>query len=239
MKTHYGVLWFNLIVSIIMAYSLNNFTELNLYLPVFFLYFSSNLAVFFEKYVSYRDMKYTWEQYFSCICIFLSGLMVLLYLFHTLNYLEIYFENVNNKYRMQIRSVPDSFYTFNSKDITNWVFAIALLVIPLTYVFLLIAAYLREEGYTLEILKNILKQKIRSVIVCFVISGSLGGLSAGYCLKKYEREYEGYGSPQWIKYLVCVFVLSFVIQLFFLVKRNKNIFEQSGTEEIEKEIVNE
>lgn len=225
MKTNYGVLWLNLIISIIMAFSLNNFTELDLYLPVFFLYFASNIAAFFDKYVTYKEMKQVWEECISVGCIVLSAVMVLLYLFHTLNYLEIYFEIIHNEYRMQVRAVPNSFYTFNSKDITMYVFITAIFI-PVSYAVLLIAAYLREEGYTLDILKNIVMKKKRSVICCVLTSGVLGGLGVCFCLNKYKRKCEGYGSPQWIKYFVIIFIISILFEFFILMKRNKDIFEQ-------------
>lgn len=230
MKTHYGVLWFNLIISFMMACSLNIYTESDLYLPVFFLYFASNLATFLDKYVTYRDEKLICEQYLSFICILLSAGMVLLYLFHTLGYLEIRFEPVCEEYQMQIRSVSKSFYTFNSDNITNRVFAIAFWI-PVTYALLLLLAYLREEGYTLEIFKAIVTKKWKAVIGCILAAGALGGAAVGYCFYKYKKECEGYGSPQWAKYLVCVFIVTFVVELFFLMKCNKDILERGEAEE--------
>ena len=206
MKTHYWVLMFNVIINIIMACSLNSFSNSTLYLPVFFLYFLSNLAVFIEKYVSYKDRNQWIEQMISGVCVFLSGAMVFLYI-------------------------------SNSINITAWVFGIAF-IMPIAYGLLIIAAYFREMGYSLEMIGVILLKKKRTIFFLALTSVILGGLGSVHCHFKYIRKCEGYGSPQYFKYFGLIFIISLIFELCILVRCNKGIYEQT-VQEKEKERVNE
>lgn len=231
MKTHYEVLLISAVINFIMACSLNSFTDSTLYMPVLFLYFLSNLATFIDKYVVYKDMKQNEEQYVSLICIILSAIMIFLYISDSLDFLEIYFKKECGKYHMFMQGVPNSFYTFNSIDITAFVFIIAV-IMPAAYILLCVASLLREYGYTVEILKNIFIKKLRTIVLLCFVSGVLGMVGCMYCYYRYQRKFEGFGTPQYAKYFAFAFILSLSVEMFFLIKRNKNIIEQKGMEDI-------
>lgn len=238
MKTHYGVLLISAVINFIMACSLNSFSDSTLYMPVLFLYFLSNLATFIDKYVTYKDMKQNEEQCVSLICIILSAIMIFIYISDSLNFLEIYFKEECGKYHMLMQGVPNSFYTFNSIDITAFVFIIAV-VMPGAYVLLCVASWLRELGYTIEILKNILIKKVWTILNLCGVSVLLGIAGCVYCHYKYQRECEGFGKPQYAKYFAAFFVISLIIEMIILIKRNKDILEKKGQEENDNELVNE
>ncbi len=238
MKTHYGVLLISAVINFIMACSLNSFSDSTLYMPVLFLYFLSNLATFIDKYVTYKDMKQNEEQCVSLICIILSAIMIFLYISDSLNFLEIYFKEEFGKFHMLMQGVPNSFYTFNSVDITAFVFIIAV-VMPAAYVLLCVASWLRELGYTIEILKNILIKKVWTILNLCGVSVLLGITGCVYCHYKYQRECEGFGKPQYVRYFVAIFVISLIIEMIILIKRNKDILEEKVPEDKGNETLNE
>lgn len=238
MKTHYWVLWLACIINFIMALSLNSFSNSAIYLPALFLYFLSNLSTFIERFVSYRDSNLLMEQGVSFVCCILSGVMVFLYVANSLNFWDIQFKEDCGIYHILIQGVAHSFFTFNSMDITMEIF-VAAFIMPAAYVALCVAPYLRNRGYTIKIIRNILVEKIWNVVTLIGISVGIGILSRVVCDYKYKKEYEGYGTPQYSKYFIVFFVVSLFVGLILLIRYNKDTLEKTEQEGKIEQIVNE
>ena len=215
MKTNYGLLLFNFVISVFMLFSLNSFSTSEMYLPALFLYFLSNVAAFIDKYIYYKELNYSLEKLASAICFLSSVAMVCLYIFNSLDFIEITFQNSCGTYHMLVQGVPNSFVTFNSINITCLTLIFAVLA-PVTYLFFCTTAYLRERGYTLQkIIKIISNHKIKTtlVFVGFIVSGLIGVL---ICHRKSINVCNGLGEPQYLKYFISFFFLTvFIFSLFF------------------------
>lgn len=222
MKTNYGLLLFSFIISVFSLLSLNGFSTSTMYLPALFLYFLSNIAAFIDKFVYYRDLELRAEQWVSLTGFLASIGMICIYISDSLGFAKITFHNVCGTYRMLIQGVPNSFFTFNSVDIT-YITLIAATCIPIAYLFFCIAAYLREKGFTKDKMKSIIcKNKIKTLLISFA-SIAFGLIGMQYCYYKYQSKYEGFGEPQYLKYflvfwILFVFIFSF---LFFTLYNNK------------------
>lgn len=122
MKTNYWILGFTFIINSFMALSLNSFSSSTMYLPVMFLYFLSNLAAFLDKTSYYKDRELYSERILSFICIVLCLIPVCLYVAYTLGYIEIKFHHFHGTYKILMQGIQNSFFTFNSIDITPLIF---------------------------------------------------------------------------------------------------------------------
>lgn len=210
MKTNYSLLIFNFVISIFMLLSLNSFSTSTMYLPALFLYFSSSIATFIDKYIYYRDLDFFTEKQFSLFCLIVSVAMICTYLSDSLGFVKITFQNVCGTYHMLIQGVPNSFFTFNSINITYpTLFASALL--PISYLFFCISAHLREKGFTKDKIKSIVcKNKLKTFLV-FIASIVSGLIGMQHCYYKFQHKYEGFGEPQYPKYFIAFWLLFILI----------------------------
>ncbi len=231
MKTHYGVLIFLCIINFIMACSLNSVTEPLQYMSVLFLYFLSNLASFVERFVSYNDAKQHAEKIISAICIGISALVILIYVMDLLNCIKIEFQETNGLYHVLMQGAENSLVTFESFEITEYIVILALFM-PASYILFCVIANLRESKYTMESIKQIIVNNKWKVGVIFAIAVVSGIISRGVCNYRYQRKYEGYGSPQYLKYFLAFFGVVFISGMVILIKYNKDILEH---DQVEKE----
>ena len=232
MKTHYWVLVFLCIINFIMACSLNSVTEPLQYKSALFLYFLSNLASFVERYVSYKDAEQRVEKIISEICFGISTLVILIYIMDLVNCIEIAFQEDNGLYHVLIQGAENSLIAFDSFEITEYIVILAL-VIPISYILFCVIANLRESKYTMESIKQIVvinKWKVGVISAIALVSGIV---SRWVCNYRYQRKYEGYGSPQYLKYFLFFFGVVFVLGMVILIKFNKDILEHKQLEKKE------
>lgn len=221
MKANYSILLLNFIISVFMFLSLNSFSDSTAYLPVLFLYFSSNIATFIDKYIYYKEIDLFLEKFISLICSLLCIAMVCIYISDSLGFTRITFHNVSGIYRMLIQGVPNSFFTFNSIDITLPTFFIAA-SIPLTYLFYCASSYLREIGLTRTKVIRIFTNNKKKTLFLIFLSLILGQFGVCLCHYKYQISYEGFGEPQYLKYLLAFSLIPLFMSLYILLVCNKD-----------------
>lgn len=209
MNPDYKILFFNFIISIFMALSLNSFVSSNVFLSALFLYFISSLATFLDKAMYYRDNQLHTEKMIS-IFVFLVCLITLcFYAAYALNFIEIRFV-LENTYQILMQGIDKSFFTFNSINITPITISFVA-TIPLSSLSLFLISYLRHYGYTKAYLFNTLKGN-RILCTTVVILSLLCGLLGRYiCHVKFSLYSKGYGTPQYHKYFFVFFFLCFVL----------------------------
>ena len=221
MKTNYTVLILTFIINIFMALSLNSFTSPTLYLPMMFLYFLSGLAAFLDKISFYKSTKQKPEEWISWFSFSICFLGVCFYTANSLGFIEITFQCNCGIYNVLMQGVPNSFFTFNSINVTPAIFIFAF-ILPFAYLALCLVSYLRERGLTIVKVVYICKnRKLRliGVITLSVLAGFLGMLA---CYLKYCNSASNYGSPQYYKYFIIVSILAvFILGIRFLL-RHKN-----------------
>ena len=232
MRTNYTVLILSFVINIFMALSLNSFTSPTLYLPMMFLYFLSGLAAFLDKISFYKSTKQKPEEWISWFCFLICFLCVCLYTANSLGFIEIAFQCNCGTYNVLIQGVPNSFFTFNSINVTHAIFIFAF-ILPFAYLALCLVSYLRERGLTIDKVIYICKnQKLRliGVITLSVFAGFLGIL---VCYLKYCNSASDYGSPQYCKYFIIVFILVLLILgiRFFLRHKNDDLLQRQHPED--------
>lgn len=232
MKTHYRVLVFLCVINFIMACSLNSVTEPLQYMSTLFLYFLSNFASFVERYVSYKDEEQRVEEIISGICITISALAILIYIMDLVNCIEIAFQEDNGLYHVLMQGAENSLITFDSFEITEFIVILAL-VMPASYILFCVIANLRDSKYTMKSIKQIVVNNKWEVIVVSVIALVFGMASRWVCNYRYQRKYEGYGSPQYLKYFLVFSGVAFILGMIILIKCNKDILEHEQLEKKE------
>lgn len=232
MKTHYRVLVFLCVINFIMACSLNSVTEPLQYMSTLFLYFLSNFASFVERYVSYKDEEQRVEEIISGICITISALAILIYIMDLVNCIEIAFQEDNGLYHVLMQGAENSLITFDSFEITEFIVILAL-VMPASYILFCVIANLRDSKYTMKSIKQIVVNNKWEVIVVSVIALVFGMASRWVCNYRYQRKYEGYGSPQYLKYFLAFSGVAFILGMIILIKCNKDILEHEQLEKKE------
>lgn len=155
MKTNYKVLLLTFVINIFIALSLNSFTSPTLYLPMMFLYFLSGLAAFLDKIAFYKSVSQEFEKRISYIGFFVCFIVVCFYIAHSLRFIEINFQCDNGTYKVLMQGIQNSFFTFNSINITPIIFSFVF-ILPFAYLALCLVSYLREQGFTLNKVKSIL-----------------------------------------------------------------------------------
>lgn len=226
MKTNYKVLFCTFIINIFMALSLNSFSSSSMYRPVLFLYFLSNLAAFLDKITFYQDMKMQFEKYISITCFSLCILNICLYLAHSLDFIEIKFQPKCLTYRILIQGIQNCFFTFNSIDIT-WFIFISVFTIPFSYLFICIVSFLRECGYTKYWILKITREH-KKELALFLVPSVLFGLGGiALCRARYLMTYAGYGNPQYCKYFMLLFIFSFIGLYILFLRYNKKLIKNS------------
>lgn len=226
MKTNYKVLFLTFIINIFMALSLNSFTSPTLYLPMMFLYFLSGLAAFLDKISFYKGTEQKSEECISWFCFSICFLGVCLYTANSLGFIEINFQQNSGTYKVLVQGVQNSFFTFNSINVTPIIFGFAF-ILPFAYLALCLVSYLREQGLTTDKVIHICKNNILrfiGVIALSVLAGFAGTLA---CYLKYCNSASNYGSPQYYKYFVIAFIVgSFILVVrFFLRHKNDNLLQ--------------
>lgn len=154
--------------------------------------------------------------------------MICIYISDSLGFVKITFQDVIETYHMLIQGVPNSFFTFNSIDITYpTLFASAL--IPVAYLFFYTSAHLREKGFTKEkIISIILKNKIKTFLVASA-SIVFGLIGMQHCYYKFQRKYEGFGEPQYEKYFLAFWIFFVLIFSFLFCTLYKDKQEENST----------
>lgn len=226
MKANYTVLILTFVINIFMALSLNSFTSPALYLPMMFLYFLSGLAAFLDKISFYKSTKQKPEEYISWFCFLICFLGVCFYTANSLGFIEIAFQCNCGTYKVLMQGVQNSFFTFGSINVTPVIF-ILILIIPFAYLVLCLVSYLRERGLTTRKVIYICKSKrlrLIGVISLSVLAGFAGMIA---CYLKYHNSASNYGSPQYCKYFVIVFisVLFILGTRFFLRHKNDDLLQ--------------
>lgn len=230
MKTNYKVLFITFIISIFMALSLNSFSSSELYLPAMFLYFLSGLATFVDKIAFYQYLGYKTEERVSWLCFCTCALVVCLCIANSLNFIEITFKCDEGIYKVLIQGVQNSFFTFNSINITTYIFLFAS-IIPSFYLILCIISYLREHGITWNLILDILKNHKSVFTIYLVISILLGFVGMFVCYLKYIYSPHEYGRPQYHKYFLLfstLFAVFSYIILFSYYRKQISVSNNSG-----------
>lgn len=221
MKTNYKILLFTFCVNILMAISLNSFNASHLYLPAMFLYFASNVVGFLDKASYYNDFDLKIERNISLTCFGLSLPPIFLYIANSINGIDIVFKEVNDTYRIIVQAVPDSFLTFDSKDVTPYILFLVF-IMPFAYIPLVAIPYLREQGFTRESMVKITTEHPKILLLLISLSLLFGILGIVICNIKYNRCCVGYGSPQHIKYFASISAISFIIMYVIFLRLYKN-----------------
>lgn len=221
MKTNYEVLLLTFIINIFMALSLNSFTSPTLYLPMMFLYFLSGLAAFIDKIEFYKSAGQKFEKRISYISFLICLLGACLYIAYSLGFIEINFQCDNGTYKVLMQGVPNSFFTFNSINITPIIFSFVF-ILPFAYLALCLVSYLREQGFTMKKVKDILLNHKKTSFLPLLLSVFMGVSGVIFCHVKYHLGNHQYGLPQYQKYFIALFILSFCFSylLYFLCHKN-------------------
>lgn len=220
MKTNYKILSLTFVINLFMALSLNSFSSSSLYLPMMFLYFLSGLAAFIDKVAFYKFACLKSEEYISWICFFVCFLVVCLYIANSLGFIEITFHYNCEIYKVLMQGVPNSFFTFNSIDITSFIFVSAFLV-PFSYLALCIIPFLREHGFTKKVIIDISCNHKKNLLFHIFMSFLIGITGIIICHLKYISCTHIYGQPQYVKYFSFFSVISFCFLYLSFLKRNK------------------
>ena len=166
-----------------MALSLNSFSSSESFLPALFLYFISSLATFLEKINTYEQIASRAERTISYFGFMISLFIVCCYLANVLHFIDINFQKPCDTYKILIQGRPDTFFTFSSIDVTYPIFA-CIASIPAFSTLLAIIPYLRNKGYTYEIIKEILTHNLKTCLFNLIISICSGLLGILYCYLK-------------------------------------------------------
>lgn len=226
MKTNYKVLIFTFFINIFMAFSLNSFTSPALYLPMMFLYFLSGLASFVDKISFYTGVGQKAERRICWSCFFICLLGACFYTADSLGFIEINFQSNCGTYKVLMQGVQNSFFTFNSINVTPLIF-IVVFILPFAYPALCLISYLKEQGLTWEKIVCIYKNNLGKLLGLFFLSLIIGSASAGFCHLKYINTSHNYGTPQYHKYFTVAFILCFCISCtcFFLRHKNDDLIQ--------------
>lgn len=230
MKTNYKVLLLTFIINIFMALSLNSFTSPTLYLPMMFLYFLSGLAAFLDKATFYRSIDRKSEEKISFICFIICFISVCFYVADSLDFIEITFQCNNGMYKVLMQGVQNSFFTFNSINVTPIMFAFAF-ILPFAYLALCLIPYLREHGLTMDKIIYISKNNKLKLFGLIILSISIGFIGNGICYLKYCKSDCTYGSPQYYKYFGFFLIISLCILYMQFFLRHKNDGSRNQPEE--------
>lgn len=232
MKTNYKVLIFTFFINIFMALSLNSFTSPALYLPMMFLYFLSGLASFVDKISFYKGTGQKAEEGICWICFFICLLGACFYTADSLDFIEITFQSNCGTYKVLMQGVQNSFFTFNSINVTPLIFFVVF-ILPFAYPVLCMVSYLREQGLTWKKIRYICKHNILRLFALLFLSVIIGFAGAGVCQLKYIKTSNNYGIPQYHKYFIVAFILCLFISYtyFFLRHRNDDLGQSHQQEE--------
>ena len=221
MKTNYKTLMITFAINLLMALSLNSFSTSSIYLPMIFLYFLSGLASFLDKISFYQSIGLKLEEKICTTCFCICFLIAFLYIANSLGFIGINFQNCEGTYRVLMQGIPNSFFTFNSVDITLFIF-ISAFMIPCVYLVLCIIPYLREHGFTKEILLQISRNHIKTLIILFFSSLVAGCIGICICYFKYIKKESLYGQPQYKKYFCVFFIGCLIITYILFIFRHRN-----------------
>lgn len=220
-KTNYKILLFSFIINLFMAASLNSFSSSSTYLPMVFLYFLSGLAAFVDKISFYTTEDYYCEKLISWGGFIMCLAHVCIYLAYSLGFIEINFHHTGKTYRVLMQGIENAFFTFNSIDITPFIFFSAF-IIPLTYLAFCVLSYLREQGFNKAwIFTLFITHKIAPFIIFFstTVSGLLG---ATYCWQKSCKSNSKFGEPQYEKYILLCSIIGLLISSLITLRHYKN-----------------
>lgn len=222
MKANNKVLIITFIINLFMALSLNSFSTSTLYLPMVFLYFLSGLAAFMDKISFYKDAKFKIEEKISWLCFCVCFLVVCFYIANSLGFIEVNFQCNNGTYKVLMQGIQNSFFTFNSINITPFIFIFAFMM-PFAYLVLCIISYLREQGLTMQIILNISSNNKKALLKPLTLPILLGIVGMVICHFKYISTSHSYGRPQYHKYFLLAFMPCLCISyaLYFLHHKNK------------------
>lgn len=227
MKINYYVTAITFVINLFMAFSLNSFTSSFYYLPALFLYFLSNLAAFLEKIFYYRERSLSCEQKISFFCFVLSSAGTCLCIANTISCIEINFHQNQDIYRILIQGRNNSFFTFNSLDITFIIFFI-IFAMPVSYSLLWIIPYFRDHGYTKELIHKITFEHKKILSILILVSLLVGLIGVALCHYKYIKYFAGFGSPQYLKYFITFWVIALSCSYtLFLRYYKKKLINQS------------
>lgn len=201
-----------------MALSLNSFVSSDVFLPALFLFFLSNLAAFLDKTMYYRDKRLYVEKIISMFMFLICLTVLCFYMAYTLNFIEIRFV-MENTYKILIQGMSKSFFTFNAVNMTVPTI-ICVAAVPVSSLLLFMISYLRHYSYTKTYLKKILKENVWFCIIFAFLSVCFGALGTYICYVKFCMKYEGFGTPQYLKYFV-LFSVSFLIVSFMVIAKLK------------------
>lgn len=230
MKTNYKVLLLTFVINMFMALSLNSFTSPTLYLPMMFLYFLSGLAAFLDKATFYRSIHLKFEEKISFICFIICFISVCFYVADSLDFIEITFQCNNGMYKVLMQGVQNSFFTFNSINVTPIMFAFAF-ILPFAYLALCLIPYLREHGLTMDKIIYISKNNKLKLFGLIILSISIGFIGNGICYLKYCKSDCTYGSPQYYKYFWVFLIISLCVLYMQFFLRHKNDDSMNQPEE--------
>lgn len=221
MKTNYIIMILTFFINLFMALSLNSFSSSTLYLPMMFLYFLSGLAAFIDKIAYYKNSGQKLEEKISWICFSVCFLVVCFYIANSLGFIEIIFQCNYGTYNVLMQGIQNSFFTFNSVNITPFIFLFAFML-PFAYPVLCLISYLREQGLTMEQVLYIHKNNKLKLFGLLILSVIIGSIGMGICHLKYCKSDCKYGSPQYSKYFCALFILSLCILCVRFFLRHKN-----------------
>lgn len=232
MKTNYNVLIVTFVINIFMALSLNSFTSPETYLSAMFLYFLAGFATFIDKITFYQHIGYKLEKRVSQLCLYICAFAVCICIANSLQYIEIVFNSDKGIYKVIMQGGKNAFFTFNSINITPFIFVFAF-IIPISYFILCIISYLREKDVTKDLIFDILKNYKLKFILLLTISIISGYIGVSICHLKYKYSSQEYGQPQYLKYFILFFSLFISISYVLLFRHYiKQISESKNSNEI-------
>ena len=155
----------------------------------------------------------------------ISLFIVCCYLANVLHFIDINFQKPCDTYKILIQGRPDTFFTFSSIDVTYPIFA-CIASIPAFSTLLAIIPYLRNKGYTYEIIKEILTHNLKTCLFNLIISICSGLLGILYCYLKTCHADNTWGHPQYMRYYFFVFAIVFLVSFSILIFRKRHEYRQ-------------
>lgn len=220
-KANYRILMFTFIINLFMALSLNSFSSSALYLPMMFLYFLSGLAAFVDKISFYNTENLYLELQISWVGFLICLIHVCIYLAYSLGFIEINFQYNGKTYCVLMQGMQNAFFTFNSINITHFIFVSAY-IIPFAYPAFCIIPYLRKQGFTTKKVVDLFLSHKIALFALIIISTATGFIGIAICRYKAYKTQAKYGEPQYGKYFIVFLLIGLFGSGLFLLHHYKD-----------------
>ena len=208
------------LIQLYMAFSLNSFVSLDVFLPALFLYFISNLGAFIEKICSCSYKTHRAERCLSYGGVIICSVIVYGYIAESLHFIKFRYSNTGD-YKIIVENIENTFLTFPSFNITPLLIVFVGIITAIHFLFFLIP-HLRNLGYTLDLFIFTFKHRPLGTLICGIITLASSFWASYYCHHKSEVANSSYGSPQYWKYILLASVTTFCISFLILTAIEKN-----------------